>query len=271
MSLMKKGATITVYHKHEANKTLKIQVEESVAVGNPSLVGDADGIWSVPCDLTGFDASLNKSKKNKKKPIKIRFHADAFQKANKDLAFAKQMNAAGVKLLADLLGTAWSLEPPAKADPRLTHIKNLRQLLSETPIVTQSSTTVALTWLLKDKSLACDTIRSSVQCATNTDAKTAELRFIGRDDLNELLLLADVDEALVGSDCEVRADCLRWLLQKKVDKRTEEAQPKTRNLKPFRAWDTVRLGPSKDRLRTVSALLFASLAYYFSFPELYAL
>lgn len=89
-------------------------MEESGAVGEPVLVNQNDGVWSIPCDLTGHDASVNKSKKTKKKPIRVRFHADAFQRANKDASFAKQLNAAGIKLFADLLGTVWSFQPPAK-------------------------------------------------------------------------------------------------------------------------------------------------------------
>jgi hypothetical protein len=82
---------IILYHRQQANRTLKIRIEESPIISKIDLKSWSSVEEEIPCDIVGVGAAGNSGKKGNKKgkPVKIRFHPEVLKEARKNVQLSE--------------------------------------------------------------------------------------------------------------------------------------------------------------------------------------
>uniref|UniRef100_A0A1I7Z6N4 Protein asunder n=1 Tax=Steinernema glaseri TaxID=37863 RepID=A0A1I7Z6N4_9BILA len=133
--LFSKNAIITIYHRTQANRTMKIQVDTSGAVA--AAQKDASGQWTVPCDMIGYNGA------SKGRVPKVRFNPSTLEAP--DATLEKAINEALQLLINQFIGAEWSVDVLYSAED----VRELQQvLMSQTGEVMFYDRTIVINWVL---------------------------------------------------------------------------------------------------------------------------
>ncbi|KAK0410190.1 hypothetical protein QR680_004999 [Steinernema hermaphroditum] len=133
--LFSKNSIITIYHRTQASRTMKLQVETCGAVAPAQK--DASGEWTVPCDIIGYNGAP------KGRLPKVRFNPCTLEAP--DASLEKAISEALQLLVNQFIGTEWSVNVLYSAED----VRELQQeLMSQTGEVMFYDRTIVTNWIL---------------------------------------------------------------------------------------------------------------------------
>jgi len=142
---------IILYHRQQANRTLKIRIEESPIISKIDLKSWSSVEEEIPCDIVGIGAAGNSGKKGNKKskPVKIRFHPEVLKEARKNGQLSEAAKLTAHKLLDQFFGHEWTMDQPKFEDFRHKIVQKLRNVFtSQTGFMVVRDELALITWPL---------------------------------------------------------------------------------------------------------------------------